>query len=654
MQRKKKTRTRSGLTIAALVAFIAIFIMGPLSMFVFEMARYNLAAQQLKNCLDSAALAAACSTTGSNATSAAATQTTAMNAAMYMFQQNSILSFPLTSTPAPAGYGITNPSWSPVANQAQLYFEFLDPVTKLPVPYGSSNGKILRVYGSWGFVPITAKFTGLNIGPYVIQDQSDGGLPQLDVVLCFDISASMDDFTYVSLVNRSDNSGVNQYTLPGTLTAVTDPATGTTYKQQGPLYYACNVNNPLGTSVNATFPQDLQYGGTSLPTQGTYVFNVPGHGPNSASAPTYSATQNATYNGGLSFTDLVVNLDGTATMSSGITVNGFTFPADDAATHKGLGILVEASRGNLESVAAAKAAHVPYTTWGITPRTGWFAAYYDAAMSAQSGFPAGAVVPLRHPIGDAIVAAENFFQILNNDADVHFGLVTFASYTGQSYYSLATTDSAVATSVTAAPYPSEPVNIPEPCVPLIPTAGPTYSNYSTAVPPPVTSVNGAMFSPNTAASPPTITTTLMAQGGTNIQGALDNALSQLLGSKPTDAKSTPLGTKAQALSRPGATRAIVLFTDGEPNNSPDVGTTDPQSQSEAIAAKAAGIPIYTIGLCMVPSLQANQTTVLTDAAGSNGIAALSGNGATFSQTTSAAGLTGVFQNVARQLVQLVQ
>ncbi len=653
MKRIKQKRQRSGLAIAALVAFIAIFIIGPLSVFVFELARYNLAAQQLKNCLDSAALAAACSTTGSNAASASATQTIAMNAAMYMFQQNSIMSFPLTPTPAPAGYGTTNPIWTPVANQAQLYFEFLDPVTKLPVPYGSVNGKILRVFGSWGFVPITAKFTGLNIGPYLIQDQSDGGLPQLDVVLCFDISSSMDDFTNVSLVNRSDNgSGSIAYSLPATLTPVTDPSTGMTYKQQGPLYYAINSNNSLGTSVNATYPMDLQTAASPSPAQGVYQFNLGGHGSTDLGPPTETTIQTSNYNGGLSFTDVVVNLDGTATESTGITVNGFTFPADDA-THKGLGILVEAARGNLESPAAATSAHVPFAAWGITPKPGWFAAYYDAAMSAQSGFPAGGVSPLRHPIGDAILAAENFFSILNNDADVHFGLVTFGSGVGSSYNSVTGSNPAVASGVTATPYPNDPVSPPNPLIPLIKAAGPSNSNYSTAVPPPSNSVNGAMFSVNTTATPPAITT-LVAEGGTNIQASLDASLAMLFGSKSTDPTTTPLGAPAQNLSRPGATRAIVLFTDGEPNWSPDIGTTDPQCQAEANAANSAGIPIYTIGLCLVPSLQANQVTVLTDATGSNGIAALSGNGATFTQTTSASGLTAVFQNVAHQLVQLVQ
>ena len=147
---------------------------------------------------------------------------------------------------------------------------------------------------------------------------------------------------------------------------------------------------------------------------------------------------------------------------------------------------------------------------------------------------------------------------------------------------------------------------------------------------------------------------MKAEGGTNIADALDRALQQHLGSKSTDPHATPLGRTGLADGRPGATRAIVLFTDGLPTAGGDNGTADPNSQAEATFAKGCAIPIYTIGLCMVPALQANQTTVLTDAAGSNGIACLSGNGASFSQTTSSAGLNSVFQNVARQLVQLVQ
>jgi hypothetical protein len=624
-------------------------------MFVFELARYNLAAQQLKNCLDSAALCAACSTTASNSQSASVTQTNAMNQAAYMFSQNTILDHPLLDTPA-YSYGTTPPTWAALPNRAQLYFEFLDPVTKLPVPYGSPNGKILRVFGCFGFVPSTAKFIGLMNGPYLIQDQSDGGLPQLDVVLCFDISSSMDDFTNVSLVNRYDAGGTNAYALPKQITVGGNPTV------QGPLFYALGATNDLGISANATWPMDLDSTGQPgfTPSQGSYQFNAGGYGTTSGAPSESLATENG-FNGGLSFTDLVVNLDGTSNMSAGVTINGFNFPADDP-THKGLGILVEASRGNLESVAAANAAHVPYAAWGIVPRAGWFQAYYQAVMSAQPAFPDTTVaVPLRHPIGDAIVAAENFFGILNNDADVHFGLVTFSSNAGTvsspgpgydvgSFHDIRNGGGGAPNPT---PHPLDPISPPNPAIYLNPTAGPSYSNFSTTTPAPITSVNGALFTLNGNPAPYNFST-VMAEGGTNIRDALDRALAMNLGSKPTDPPTTPMGRSGQSLARPGATRAIVLFTDGLPNGGGDNGTSDPNSQAEASFSKTCGIPVYTIGLCMVPSLQANQTQVLTDKPGSTGIAALSGNGATFSQTTSAAGLNGVFQNVARQLVQLVQ
>jgi hypothetical protein len=217
-------------------------------------------------------------------------------------------------------------------------------------------------------------------------------------------------------------------------------------------------------------------------------------------------------------------------------------------------------------------------------------------------------------------------------------------------------------------YPPDGVICPNPMIALNPLPGPTNSNFSTAAPPPATSVNGAIFrGPNGAApynepgggTEPYNFTTVCAYGGTNIADALDMALSMELNPPafPKDPSTTPGtqgvgGRAAQNLSRAGATRAIVLFTDGLPTEGGDNGTSDSYSKAEATCASTAGIPIYTIGLCMVSSLQSNQSTVLGTS--SNGIAGISGHGASFSQTTSAAGLNAVFQNVARQLVQLVQ
>jgi len=664
--KQKRIRNANGLAVTTLMCIIGVFIMGPLSMFVYELTQFNLAKQELKACVDLAALTAACSTTSSNSTDPATTQKLAMDQAAYMFAQNTILNVPLSTTPA-YSYGTGQPTWSPVINQSQLYFQFLDPVTKTPVSYGSPNGKIMRVFGSFGFSPVFAKFSKLAVGPYLAVESSDGGLPLIDVVLCFDISGSMDDFTQISLVNRYSNG-------PSGLPAGNDngyailPGTSGTTKGQGPLYIATGATNATGSALNATYPMDIDNGGGSS-SYGPYSFNATGHGAHTGSPPpqTKAQVESNTFN----FTDCVVNIDGTDKETAGITVNGFTFPADDAVTHKGLGVLVEASRGNLESVATANAAKVPYSTWGITPGPGWFQAYYQAAMSAQVGFPTmnRNVVPLRHPIGDAILAAQSFFGVLSNDADVHFGLVTFSSVAGDSSSSFAGTQPYNISGInksyasessnpftTTNSYPPEPVKCVNPGIRLNKTPGPSYSNYSGATPPPTDSVNGALFT--TAGGPlPYGINTVVAEGGTNIQDALARALAMHLGSKATDAATTPSPTNypglGATLGRKGATRAIVLFTDGLPTAGGDTQASYPNSQNVARAAKTAGIPIYTIGLCLTPSLQAAQTAVLTDQA-ATGIANLSGNGATFNQTTDPAKLNGIFQNVARQLVQLVR
>jgi hypothetical protein len=678
MKRQRQMRTKSGLSITVLITFIGIFIIGPLSMFVFELARYNLADQQLKNCVDLTALTAACSTTGSNATSASVTQTTAMNQAYYMFTQNSIFNYPLTTTTAYT-FGTATAALNPAANTAALYFQFLNPQTRQPVAFGSDLGKILRVTGAWGFVPITAQFTGLPLGPYIISEQADGGLPMLDVVLCMDLSGSMDDFTNVSLVQRY-NSGTPYNNSKGTGGNAYAIATTAPLKGQGPLYNVLGCSNETGCSFNATWPMDYFSPNSGVNASTTVLANFTAHGAHNK-APAPSSLSAFTTSNGI-YSDMVANLDGSPTMAYGVTVtnsNGsFTFPAYSASDGgKAMGILVEASRGNLESTTAAQAAQVPYGTWGITPQAGWWQAYYQTVMSAQSGFPTvsssnpNPVIPIRHPIGDAIIAAETFYTVMNNDADVHFGLVCFGSAAGQNATdtmpnanngssSVSALTNYGVTSLPSMGFPPEPVTCPNPTISLNPGAGPTFSNFSTAVPPPSTSVNGAIYNaPNGQAAPYNITS-VMAYGGTNIADALDMALAMQLGTKTGDPKVTP-GTQtagargAQSLSRLGTTRAIVLFTDGLPTSGGDTDTSDPYSQAEAQCANTAGIPIYTIGLCMVTTgkLQSDQITVLTDA-NKTGIAGASGHGATFSQTTSAAGLNAVFQNVARQLVQLVQ
>ncbi|MBI2810562.1 MAG: VWA domain-containing protein, partial [Candidatus Melainabacteria bacterium] len=482
---------------------------------------------------------------------------------------------------------------SPAANKAQLYFQYLDPVTRQAVPLGSTNGKIIQVTGAFGFVPFFSKFLKL-LGPYPVVERSNGGLPQLDVVLCFDISASMDDFTLVSVVNRYNINKANPKLKQ---------ANGYTVLLKGPLYTAFKCTSPTGTALNATYPQELDAGG------GAASFSAAGRGANTgALAPSASAT---------SFTDVVVNIDGTNDFSKGITVNGCVFPPGN------VGLLVEAARGNFESAAIATAAGVDYTTWGVTPKAGYYAAYQQSAQAQ------------RHPISDAILAAINFYTIMNNDCDAHFSLVTFGSDPGTTSKQLCDPDYATLGNITDNPStfvsngsPSDPMVPlpPNPGIPLVPAAGPAYSNYSSVV----SSVQ-----------------TLIAYGGTNIAGALQYSIKQL--------QSTTSG--GLGLARPGAKKAIVLFTDGLPTASSLGGDPTADARAQAVAANAAGIPIYCIGLCLVPSLQASQTAVLNDTntnASTGGIAAISGSNAQYYQATDPTQLNQVFENVARSLVNLIR
>lgn len=587
---QRRIRSERGQSLVVLILVLAVFLIGPLALVSYEMGRYELAKQQLKACVESCALAAGATTASSNNLDPTVTQNDAIATALNMFKQNTILDQGLSTATQSSSLPL-----NPAANSAQLYFQFLDPVTRKAVPLGSTNGKIIQVTAAFGFVPVFGGMSRLGTGVFPIIEMSNGGLPMLDVVLCFDISSSMDDFTNVSVVSRYKT----------TVNKVNQNA----YKvlAQNALYNAFGCTGATGTALNATFPQNLDA------NDGKFTFSASSRGANNgAIAPSTTST---------SFTDVVVNIDGTATMSNGVTVNtggtGYSFPAGN------IGVLVEAARGNLESTTIATAAGVPWSSWGITPKQGYYDAYVQAA-NAQ-----------RHPIADAVAAAQNFFTIMNNDADVHFGLVTFSSNPGTSTTSTVPGDYSTLGNITdnagnysSNSYPKDPYSPmpPNPEINLNPTLGPSYSNYSTVC----SSVQN-----------------LEAYGGTNISGALDAAINQLAASSQG----------GQQLCRKGATKAIVLFTDGLPTSSSTGSNPSQDARAQAVIANKDGIPIYCIGLCMVPSLQSSQTAILTDQssnASTGGIAGISGNGAQFYQATDATQLNRVFENVARALVQLVR
>jgi hypothetical protein len=305
------------------------------------------------------------------------------------------------------------------------------------------------------------------------------------------------------------------------------------------------------------------------------------------------------------FTDMVCD------MSFPITFQGYSFPSVETA--------VEAARGNMESAAALTSAccgHIP-AVLTAAPRAGYFAAYRTWVLQNAS------------PIASARQSAYNFFNTMNLSANCHFGLICFSSSIGTDQNSVFSGAGSTTNNIDPS-YPAGGTGIfPNPLIALNQsnTSAQEFAAVTQAVegnPVSAPPVYGAGINP------------LRAEGGTDISDALKEALSELQNS---------------ADFRPGAKKAIVLFTDGVPNLPTDEATGKADALAQATIAGSAGvnIPIYTIGLSQNPAIQGQEATLLGDSAGSNGIAFRSHNNAIYVPVTNASQLDQGFQTIARSL-----
>ncbi|CAN5462130.1 hypothetical protein BH10CYA1_BH10CYA1_46540 [soil metagenome] len=162
MVRNRGRRIR-GQAVSGLVVLLSVLVVAPISMFSFEFGRYWLAQQQLKTCVDSCALAGA-ATNASSSGDPMVTQLSAMATALNMFKQNDVIGTKLTNTTQSSTLAM-----SPNADSAQLFFQFLDPVTKAPVALGNVSGKIFRVTAAYGFTPTLGKFAGIIVSVRIEQ-----------------------------------------------------------------------------------------------------------------------------------------------------------------------------------------------------------------------------------------------------------------------------------------------------------------------------------------------------------------------------------------------------------------------------------------------------------------------------------------------------
>lgn len=602
MKLQRSKRNQRGAMIILMCFVIGLIALPMIGLFTFEISRAMAIREQLRSDCQAAALAGAARLASSDNTDTYQTHQDVVAAAVQAFRANSINEFVLTDAET-----VETTTHNPGKNQASIYVRLLNPNStppNQPVSLGDPDGRIVQVVGAFGLTPAFGTFLGIT-GPYTLRSEGLGRVPQLDIVLCFDVSASIDDQTPVTFVRRYWNSAQNRIRH---LVINAKPGAPTTGGLASGKLYDIIGPQPTGSSLNAHYPQSLEQASTSGHSRPLDFKPALRGTPNTGSPPgNYpSGSSGNTYD----FTDLVVNIGEGANGAAQYpytSPGGYQYPNIETA--------VEAARGNLENglvFSNAKLNTSPELS-GVSVRSGY-----------QADYVANAKKKIR-PLVDAQNAAKDFFTIMNNNTEAHFGFVSFSTDAGTS------PGETVGAPVISSSYAGGNSNYPRPGITISETAT-KYSDILGVIP------------------------STVAYGSTNIGDALLKAKEMLV-----------------AHHRPGAKRAIVLFTDGQPT-APGSGS-QPWTHARNIAQqiKNEGMPIYTIGLAQTPAIIPGECNILNDdpskavtytdqsgvtqsytpGAANPGVSYIAGNGGKFFLVTNTANLRYTFENIARQLVQLV-
>lgn len=585
---RNPVRTHTGQALIAIIFVFGLIVMPLITIFGFELSRVYLSKQQLQNASDAAALTAVAQLASQDITNPVKAHTDATEAALRVFRDNYVLGKPLTNTSISANKS----NMECTVGQAKLYFEFLNPRTGLVEPFSSPDGKVVRVTATCGRQLAFGKFVGIE--SFNMTSESEGTVPMLDLVVCFDVSGSMDDQTPVSVVKRAWDASLSRSTYRVTR-GVHGPMAGKIFDIAQPPFTGLSFNGlePQGLtdaydSSQAYFSEWLAkyYGvpglrsGGAYPEQGRAPGNCPpGTAPADFGVPMY--------------TDCVVNIDG-KTNFAGMTYKGYSFP--DVAT------LVEASRGNLDDPISFNDSKARVSLpAAVGPRPGYKQAYQEAAGQQLQ------------PLVDSRDATSMFCNILNTDTDCHFGLIAFDSTIGTSASSTEKWNSLDWQTGYGAKR-----DYPLPMVPLDKTIGTThFTDVKTAI------------------------NSCLPMGGTNIGAAVHQAVQTL-----------------KSNSRKGSVRAIVLFTDGQPSDGQPLDSDPwLNARKAAVEAREEGIAVYTIGLAQNSAIEPGEIAILNDTnpdPGNGGMAAIAGNGGTFNLVTDSKQLRVAFEKIARRLVEIVR
>ncbi len=209
--RSLPARSALGQGVIALSALIGLILIPIIGIFSFEIARYQAGVQQLESNTDSAALAGAAMLVTSRFQKPTdrlrrfeEAEKAAENAFKSTFantsgQLNVILGSTLTTSVNVGRGGRLQLGSQP--GYCQFKVEAINPANFQVVEPDSSDAKAVRFSALFTGRPAFGRFLQLN-NLVPLYSKSTAGVPILDVVMCFDISGSMDDSTRVSMVNR--------------------------------------------------------------------------------------------------------------------------------------------------------------------------------------------------------------------------------------------------------------------------------------------------------------------------------------------------------------------------------------------------------------------------------------------------------------------
>ena len=211
---ERRIRNQKGAAVTGLVIALFLFIMLA-GFFAFDSSRLQMAQRELTATCDASALAGTAMLTSLDISNDDATasklgiaQQQACAYARNMFQAGNMLGQPLSTANVVSPYSAVAAIGNP--GDCNVMISLADPQQQFlgvaPVFPDRLNGRAIMCYAGYTYNPV---FLGvIGVGKVLLQANSGGGLPQVDAVLVFDYSGSMDDATNVTFIRRTWDSTV--------------------------------------------------------------------------------------------------------------------------------------------------------------------------------------------------------------------------------------------------------------------------------------------------------------------------------------------------------------------------------------------------------------------------------------------------------------